>query len=118
MQTLNQKSTATEEVITRQELIVRLNTTLLERRYAFSILAKTYACFTEQIKAIEQISLLLAEASRANSDGQAVNFIIRCAPLYLYIAPRKTHKLFNTYYAKIDKLFRACFEYKERSAAA
>ncbi|RYE18216.1 MAG: hypothetical protein EOP42_31015 [Sphingobacteriaceae bacterium] len=113
-QPISQSLQAKEETITRQEMISRLNTILLERRHAYSALTTKYTCFTEQNKAIEQITLLLAEASRADTDLQAAGLIMQTGKLYLFIAPRKTHKLFNTYYGKINQLLRACFEYKER----
>lgn len=117
MGTTVQSSQLKTQEITLQDVISRLNACVLERRHAYTQLSKTYTCFQPQLEAIKQISLHLADASKTPSQLDALKQIIRTGPLFLYIAPRKTYKLFNTYYGKIDELFRACFEYKERLIA-
>lgn len=104
------------KAITVQDVIARLNSTVLERRHAYTEMAKKYSCFGVQLEKIKAISLLLAEAS-GKRDLAAIDTIIRTVPLFMYIAPRTTYKLFNTYYSKLDPLFRACYDFKREVKA-
>jgi hypothetical protein len=118
MQVLQKQLPEQQILLTMGEVIFRLNNQCLERKHAFSAYAKKYTCFANQMAAIDDIAILLLNATKATEEREAINLIIRTQALFLFIAPRQTFKLYNTYYSKLHELFLFCHNLKERLVKA